>query len=101
MKSKLIKGTRTKVQSVKNNFWQKMKETPSRLYGDAVALYRYMKDPDVFWARKAIAVGALTYLISPVDAIPDVIPFIGYTDDAAIIAAAVNYLWYELEDYYD
>lgn len=37
----------------------------------------------------AIALAALAYLILPVDAIPDAIPFAGLADDAAVIAAAV------------
>ena len=38
---------------------------------------------------KAIAFTALAYFILPLDAIPDVIPVAGYTDDAGAIAAAV------------
>lgn len=37
----------------------------------------------------AVGIAALFYFISPVDAIPDVIPIAGLTDDAAVIAAAV------------
>lgn len=37
----------------------------------------------------AIALAALAYLILPVDAIPDAIPFAGLADDAAVIGAAV------------
>ena len=37
----------------------------------------------------AAIVGALGYFISPVDLIPDVVPVVGYSDDASAIAAAV------------
>lgn len=39
----------------------------------------------------AIIVGALGYLISPIDAIPDMLPG-GLTDDIAIILAAIKLL---------
>jgi len=38
----------------------------------------------------AIVVGALLYVISPIDIIPDAIPVIGFIDDAAIITAAIT-----------
>lgn len=41
---------------------------------------------DVPWDTIAVSLGALLYFLSPVDLIPDVLPFLGYVDDAAIIA---------------
>lgn len=41
---------------------------------------------DVPWDTIAVSLGALLYFLSPVDLIPDVLPFLGYIDDAAIIA---------------
>lgn len=40
------------------------------------------------WAKSTI-VGALAYFVLPVDAVPDFLPGMGYTDDAGVIAAAV------------
>ena len=42
--------------------------------------------PQAPWATIAMVVAALLYVISPIDAIPDFIPFLGWGDDAAIIA---------------
>jgi uncharacterized membrane protein YkvA (DUF1232 family) len=39
---------------------------------------------------KATLVGALAYFVMPIDAIPDVVPLLGFTDDAAMLAAALN-----------
>ncbi len=39
---------------------------------------------------KAVLVGALAYFVLPADFIPDVLPVIGYTDDAAVLAAAIK-----------
>ena len=34
--------------------------------------------------------GAIAYFVLPTDLIPDYIPVVGYTDDAAVLATAVN-----------
>ena len=39
---------------------------------------------------KAALVGALAYFVLPADVIPDVLPLIGYTDDAAVLAATIR-----------
>ena len=38
---------------------------------------------------KAMIIGALGYFILPLDAIPDIIPAVGYTDDVAALAGAI------------
>lgn len=50
-------------------------------------------------ANYAILVGAIIYVISPFDAIPDVIPFFGWVDDIAIVTLAMSKLKTVIEDY--
>ncbi len=45
-----------------------------------------MKDPRVPTAEKALFLGAIVYVISPIDLIPDVLPFIGQVDDLYVVA---------------
>lgn len=47
----------------------------------------------------AAIVGTLLYVLSPVDLIPDFIPVIGYLDDAAILAACLNFTRFDVEEY--
>ncbi|WP_245587006.1 MULTISPECIES: YkvA family protein [Pelistega] len=55
----------------------------------ALYLYYGLKNPSTpKWARKVIY-GALAYLVLPVDAIPDLLPGVGFTDDLSVIAAAL------------
>lgn len=55
----------------------------------ALVLYHTLRAPTTpKWARAAI-LGALGYFISPIDTLPDFIPGVGYTDDLAVIAAAL------------
>jgi uncharacterized membrane protein YkvA (DUF1232 family) len=53
-------------------------------------LYYSSQDPDTpLWAKAKIY-AALVYFISPIDAIADILPVIGYSDDALVIAAAIT-----------
>lgn len=62
------------------------------LLEEALVLYYAWRDPEMpFWAKTAI-IGALGYLVSPLDFIPDVIPILGWTDDAGVVAAAIAML---------
>lgn len=49
-------------------------------------LLRLMKDARVPLAEKALFVAAIVYFISPLDFIPDVLPFVGQVDDIYLIA---------------
>ena len=60
------------------------------LINKALCLYYAAQRPDTPAWAKSVIFGALAYFILPVDAIPDVIPVIGYTDDLGVLAAAVG-----------
>lgn len=63
------------------------------------SLLEMIRDPSAAWTAKTLAIGALIYLISPFDAIPDFIPFVGLIDDAALIVAVVATLARQLDQY--
>ena len=92
-----------KIEFVEENIWAKLERVGKKISfaKDIVALVNYMRDPLVSWHRKAIVVAALIYFISPIDAIPDIAPFVGYLDDLGVITALLKYLGHELIPYYD
>ncbi len=55
-------------------------------------------DPRVSWRRKAVLLGVIAYVISPIDALPDVIPGIGQLDDLALIALALRAMLTEVDE---
>lgn len=58
----------------------------------AVILYVLLRDPGTPGWAKASIVSALGYLICPIDAIPDILPGVGLTDDLAVLAALLGLL---------
>ncbi len=54
-----------------------------------VLLARLFKDSRVPTAEKALLIGSIIYVISPLDLIPDVFPFIGQVDDLYVVALVV------------
>ena len=82
--------------SVGDAFWDKLRRY-ARVAGRTVVeralrLYYASQDPATPpWARRAIYAG-LAYFLLPFDLIPDFIPAVGYTDDAATLLATLAFV---------
>ena len=76
---------------VRTGFWPKLGRVASRIpfANQAVSVYYAARDPETPMAAKGIMLGALAYFVMPIDAIPDVLAGIGFTDDAAVITAVI------------
>ena len=61
-------------------------------------LGRLFRDPRVPTTEKALLVGAIIYVISPLDLIPDFIPFIGEVDDLYLVALVLLRLLARTDD---
>ncbi len=55
------------------------------VYTVLLLFYAYRRKETPAWAKRII-LGAIGYFISPIDAIPDLTPLIGYTDDLSILS---------------
>lgn len=90
------KGTTTSIKQLafsEENFWTKLKNfafsAGREVVEKALTLYYTAQNPNVPPWAKTVVVGALTYFISPVDAIPDILVGIGFTDDLGVLLAAL------------
>ena len=81
-------------QKVRDEFWDKLKRTAGRIpfVDDAVAAYYCAMDSQTPLRVRGTLLGALAYFILPIDIIPDIIAGIGFTDDAAVLAAVTAML---------
>ena len=61
-------------------------------------LYYTLQSDKISVKDKAIIVGALGYLISPLDVIPDAIPIAGLGDDLAVLVYVLNKVWGNVSD---
>lgn len=93
---------RRQAHQVNEQFEEKLERVGKKLRfaQDLIALFRYFMDADVAWPRKTVVVASLLYFISPIDAIPDLAPFVGYLDDFGVILAVTKYMSAELAPYY-
>ena len=79
-------------ETVRRAFWKKLKRFAARLpfAEDLLAAYYCAFDRDTPLQVKAALLGALAYFVLPFDAVPDMLPFLGFADDAAIVATALR-----------
>jgi uncharacterized membrane protein YkvA (DUF1232 family) len=57
---------------------------------DVLAAYFCVRDPETNGRVKFILLAALAYFVMPFDAMPDFLPLLGFTDDAAVLATAIH-----------
>src|SRR6201996_8167184 len=79
-------------ESVRKRFWIKLKRVVSQLpfAEDLLAAYYCAFDRQTPRHVQATLLGAIAYFILPFDFIPDMMPLLGFTDDAAVLATAIR-----------
>src|SRR6185503_11305180 len=77
---------------VRRGFWAKVRRVAAALpfTEDLLAAYYCAFDRATPRHVQAALIGALAYFVLPFDFIPDVMPALGFTDDAAVLATAVK-----------
>jgi hypothetical protein len=74
------------------------KRAGAKLVYVALILYYMIQSDKVSLKDKAIIIGALGYLISPLDVVPDAIPIAGLTDDLTVLLYALGKVWTSVDD---
>ena len=79
-------------EGLRRSFWRKLRSVGAHLpfAEDLLAAYYCAFDRDTPAHVKAALIGALAYFVLPFDGIPDFLPLIGFTDDAAVLAGAIR-----------
>jgi uncharacterized membrane protein YkvA (DUF1232 family) len=79
-------------ERVRREVWQKARRVAAGLpfAEDLLAAYYCAFDHATPMQVKASLVGALAYFVLPFDAMPDVLPLLGFTDDAAVLLTALR-----------
>ncbi|MBQ5972428.1 MAG: DUF1232 domain-containing protein [Prevotella sp.] len=74
------------------------KRAGSKLVYAALVLYYTLQSDKVSLKDKAIIIGALGYLVAPIDAMPDIIPIAGLGDDLAVLLFVLEKVWGDVTD---
>jgi uncharacterized membrane protein YkvA (DUF1232 family) len=51
------------------------------------------------WGARSAILGALLYFLIPTDAMPDILPLVGFIDDGVVLGAVIRQLSREIERY--
>ena len=79
-------------ERVRRNFWLKFKRLAISLpfAEELLAAYYCAFDRETPRHVQAALLGALAYFVLPLDFMPDMLPVLGFTDDAAVLATAIR-----------
>ena len=79
-------------ESVRKRFWVKLKKVAAKLpfTEDLLAAYYCAFDKRTPRHVQVALLGAIAYFILPFDFVPDMLPVLGFSDDAAVLATAIR-----------
>jgi uncharacterized membrane protein YkvA (DUF1232 family) len=80
--------------TLQRRFWNKLGRYAAVIpfAEDLLAAYYCAFDRETPHSVRAVLVGTLAYFVVPTDAIPDILPALGFTDDAAVLAGAIKFV---------
>lgn len=74
------------------------KRAGAKLVYAALILFYTLQSDKISVKDKAIIIGALGYLVSPFDVVPDAIPIVGLGDDLTVLVYVLNKVWGNVSD---
>ena len=80
---------------VRRDFWRRLGKYAAQIpfAEDLVTAYYCALDRQTPTYVRVALLAALAYFVDPFDVIPDVLPIIGLSDDAAVLAGAIKLVW--------
>ena len=82
---------RDQAGKVRKSFWDTVKRATRQVpfMEDVVAAYYCAFDLETPHRVRGILLAALAYFVMPVDFVPDILAFVGFSDDVAVLTAAL------------
>jgi uncharacterized membrane protein YkvA (DUF1232 family) len=89
-------------KQVKAKFWPTLKRAVRYVpfSRDIVAAYYCAVDPKTPTRVRGVLLAALAYFVMPFDLLPDVFAMVGFTDDVAVLAAALRMIQGHIADHH-
>ncbi|HVW55584.1 MAG TPA: YkvA family protein [Rhizobiaceae bacterium] len=86
------RSSEERARRVREKFWRTLKRAARQIpfMEDLVAAYYCAFDTQTPTRVRGILLAALAYFVLPVDIIPDFIAGFGFTDDVAVLSAAIT-----------
>ena len=77
---------------VSEGFWPKFRKVATKIpfAKDLLAVWFSARDEETPLRAKGLMFAGLAYFVLPIDALPDIIAGLGFTDDAAVLFALMN-----------
>ena len=78
--------------ALRRSFWRKASQVAAQIpfAEELLAAYYCAFDRNTSTKVKATLAAAIAYFVLPFDAIPDMLPLVGFTDDAAVLAISIK-----------
>ena len=73
------------------------KRAGAKLVYAALILFYTLQSDKISAKDKAIIIGTLGYMISPLDVVPDAIPIVGLSDDLAVLLYVLKKVWVDID----
>ena len=73
------------------------KRAGAKLVYAALMLFYTLQSDRISVKNKALIIGALGYMISPLDVVPDAIPIVGLSDDLAVLLYVLKTVWTDVD----
>ena len=73
------------------------KRAGAKLVYAALILFYTLQSDRISVKNKALIIGALGYMISPLDVVPDAIPIVGLSDDLAVLLYVLKTVWTDVD----
>ena len=97
-----LEQTRRREERVRADFWRTAKRAARAIpfMDEVVAAYYCAMDKQTPTRARGILIGALAYFVLPTDFIPDFLLAFGFTDDLAVLTAAITAIRPHIKDHH-